>query len=165
MAAYPQSVAYTRVFYAYLTSDHVSAATGKTITMNVSKAGGAFAAAGGTITEIANGAYKIALTTTDTNTAGDMTFYGTASATDDIKFTDQVTTQVFSTTSWGGITSSQLFLTSGYTAPDNTSITGIKAKTDSLTFTVAGQVDSNTQYVNDVQVKGVGTVADPWNPV
>src|SRR5690349_12465468 len=28
--------------------------------------------------------------------------------------------------------------TAGYTAPDNTSITGIKAKTDSLTFTAAG---------------------------
>lgn len=91
MAAYPQSVAYTRVFYAYLTSDHVSAATGKTITMNVSKAGAAFGAAGGTITEIANGAYKIVLTTTDTNTIGDLAFYGTATGTDDIKFTDQVT--------------------------------------------------------------------------
>lgn len=91
MAAYPQSVAYTRVFYAYLTSDHVSAATTKTITMQVSKAGGAFGAAGGTITEIANGAYKIVLTTTDTNTIGDLTFWGTATGTDDIKFVDQVT--------------------------------------------------------------------------
>lgn len=41
----------------------------------------------------------------------------------------------------------------------------IKAKTDSLTFTVAGVVDSNIQYVNDVQVKGTGLEADPWNPV
>jgi hypothetical protein len=40
----------------------------------------------------------------------------------------------------------------------------IKAKTDSLAFTVAGQVDSNIQYVNDVEVAGVGTEATPWGP-
>jgi hypothetical protein len=44
-------------------------------------------------------------------------------------------------------------------------VTAIKAKTDSLSFTVAGQVDANIQYVNDIQVKGTGTTADPWNPV
>jgi hypothetical protein len=51
-----------------------------------------------------------------------------------------------------------------YTAPDNTSITAIKAKTDSLTFTVAGQVDANIQSVNDVTVNGVGTAGNPWGP-
>lgn len=35
-------------------------------------------------------------------------------------------------------------------------IDGIKAKTDSLAFTVAGQVDANIQYVNDVQINGDG---------
>lgn len=43
-------------------------------------------------------------------------------------------------------------------------LTAIKVKTDSLTFTTAGQVDANIQYVNDVLVKGVGTDLDPWNP-
>jgi len=43
-------------------------------------------------------------------------------------------------------------------------VDAIKAKTDSLTFTVAGQVDANVQYVNDVQVTGVGSEADPWGP-
>lgn len=55
--------------------------------------------------------------------------------------------------------------TAGYTAPDNAGIAGIKAKTDSLTFTVAGQVDANVQYVNDVEVTGVGTEVSPWGPV
>lgn len=54
--------------------------------------------------------------------------------------------------------------TAGYTEPDNSSITGIKAKTDSLTFTVAGQLDANVQYVNDVAVSGVGSEANPWGP-
>lgn len=35
-------------------------------------------------------------------------------------------------------------------------IDGIKAKTDSLTFTVANQVDCNVQYINDVQITGDG---------
>jgi hypothetical protein len=40
----------------------------------------------------------------------------------------------------------------------------VKAKTDSLTFTVAGQVDANIQYVNDVQVTGTGASGDEWGP-
>lgn len=39
-----------------------------------------------------------------------------------------------------------------------------KTKTDSLTFTVAGQVDSNIQYVNDVAVTGNGQVGTEWGP-
>jgi hypothetical protein len=54
--------------------------------------------------------------------------------------------------------------TAGYTAPDNASITAIKAKTDSLTFTVAGQVDANIQYVNDVLVTGDGQPGTEWGP-
>lgn len=40
----------------------------------------------------------------------------------------------------------------------------IKAKTDSLTFTVANQIDANIQYVNDSEVTGAGTAGDPWGP-
>jgi hypothetical protein len=42
--------------------------------------------------------------------------------------------------------------------------TDIAAKTNSLTFTVAGQVDSNIQYVNDVQVTGNGQTGTEWGP-
>ena len=48
------------------------------------------------------------------------------------------------------------------TAPDNASITAIKAKTDQFTFTVSNQVDANIQYVNDVQVTGTGVSGDEW---
>jgi hypothetical protein len=54
--------------------------------------------------------------------------------------------------------------TSGYTVPANADIAAIKAKTDSLAFTITGHVDANIQYINDVQVKGTGTDGDPWNP-
>ncbi len=42
-------------------------------------------------------------------------------------------------------------------------VAAIKAKTDSLTFTVAGQVDANIQSVNDVTVNGDGA-GTPWGP-
>ncbi len=45
-----------------------------------------------------------------------------------------------------------------------TAITAIKAKTDSLAFTVANQLDANVQYVNDVQVNGTGTPGNEWGP-
>jgi hypothetical protein len=41
------------------------------------------------------------------------------------------------------VATSTRLATAGYTAPANSDITAIKAKTDQLTFTVAGQVDAN----------------------
>ena len=43
-------------------------------------------------------------------------------------------------------------------------VAAVKAKTDSLTFTTANEVDSNVQSVNDVIVTGVGSAGDPWGP-
>lgn len=43
-------------------------------------------------------------------------------------------------------------------------IAPIKAKTDSLTFTVAGKVNANIQSVNNVTVTGTGTAGDEWGP-
>lgn len=47
----------------------------------------------------------------------------------------------------------------------DTVVDAIKVKTDNLTFTQAGIVDSNIQYVNDVQVAGTGASGDEWGPV
>jgi hypothetical protein len=46
----------------------------------------------------------------------------------------------------------------------DTVVDAIKAKTDSLTFTVAGQVDANIESVNGTTVTGSGTTGDPWGP-
>lgn len=46
----------------------------------------------------------------------------------------------------------------------DTVVDAIKAKTDSLTFTVSGQVDANLQYVNDVAVTGDGGLGTEWGP-
>ena len=60
-------------------------------------------------------------------------------------------------------TAANLATVAGYL---DTEIAAIKAKTDSLTFTVSGQADVNVQYVNDVQITGTGVEgSDEWRPV
>lgn len=46
----------------------------------------------------------------------------------------------------------------------DTEVAAIKAKTDSLTFTVAGKVDANIEAVNAQNITGTGTTNDPWGP-
>jgi hypothetical protein len=47
-----------------------------------------------------------------------------------------------------------------------TVVDAVKAKTDSLTFTQAGNVDANIQYVNDTAIQGTGAVGtDEWRKV
>jgi len=88
MVRLPQSVTKRVALKAYLSSDHVSAATGKTIAIVLSKNGGAFGNPSGgatNATEIANGWYYVDLSTTDTGTQGPLIVRGTASATDDVE--------------------------------------------------------------------------------
>jgi hypothetical protein len=52
----------------------------------------------------------------------------------------------------------------GYTAPDNSSVTAIKAKTDSLTFSKANELDANVKSVAGTTVTGTGATGDEWGP-
>lgn len=82
----PQSTTIRVQFYLALTSDHVSAATGKTVAITISKNGAAFGnpSAGATnATEIASGWYYVDLSTTDTGTLGPLAVRGTAASSDD----------------------------------------------------------------------------------
>src|SRR4051794_21104030 len=90
MASLRQSTAYTRAFLLVQSADHVTGLTGASPAVTLSKAGGAFASAGGSVTELANGWYKIALTTTDTNTLADLAYHVTATSADPTDFVDQV---------------------------------------------------------------------------
>lgn len=223
----PQSTTKLVLFKAYLSSDHVTEATGKTIAITISKNGGAFGNpnAGATnATEISSGWYKVSLDTTDTNTLGPVAVRGAVATIDDVGIllevvsatsggytnldaavtsrmatytqptgflaatfptgtvanTTNITAGTVTTVSGNvtgsvgsvtGLTASNLDATvssrlasGSYTAPDNASITGIKAKTDSLNFTVAGRVDSNIRNVNSIAVTGSGTLGTPWGP-
>lgn len=52
--------------------------TGLTLTITASKNGGSFSSISPTVTELSNGSYKIALTTSHTDTAGELWLYITA---------------------------------------------------------------------------------------
>lgn len=81
-----QSTSYVAMLKVFLSSDHISAATSKTVAIKLSKNGGAFADpnAGATnATEVSSGWYKVTLDTTDTNTVGDLVVRGTAASCDD----------------------------------------------------------------------------------
>lgn len=84
----PQSTIIRVTFDAYLSSDHVSPATGKNIAVTISKNGGAFAnpSAGATnAIEISAGSYYVDLSTTDTGTLGPLIFKATEAAIDPVK--------------------------------------------------------------------------------
>lgn len=46
----------------------------------------------------------------------------------------------------------------------NSLVSAVKATTDQIRFTVANQIDSNIQYVNDIQVQGTGSGGTKWGP-
>jgi len=74
----------------------------------------------------------------------------TGGAVDNVTLVDTTTTN----TDMRGTDSAA---TAASLATAQTAITAIKTKTDSLTFTKAGEVDSNLQSVNDVTVNGDGS--------
>ncbi len=83
-----QSTARRFPLKAYLSSDHVSPATGKTLAVQISKNGTAFAnPIGGATnaTEIGSGWYYVDLDTTDTGTLGPLLIRATASGVDDVE--------------------------------------------------------------------------------
>lgn len=85
-----QSTTYARTVLMTSSSDHITGATGLTLTVTESRAGSAFGASAATITEIGNGWYKIALATTDTSTLGAFNLHVTASGADPSDTADQV---------------------------------------------------------------------------
>lgn len=144
-------------------SDHITGLTGATVTVTLSKAGGAFAAAGGTVTEISSGWYKIALTTTDTNTLGDLAFHCTATSGDPTDFSDQVTTQILGDTLTANTTQvSGVAQTGGdiIAAVSNIAVTGaaLNAVAAGATYTTG---TSTGGYTNTFTADGVyDSVAD-----
>ena len=83
----PQSIAMEVMFMAYLASDHITPATGKTISITISKNHGALANpnAGATnATAISNGCYYVALATADINTLGNLWVHGAEGTIDDV---------------------------------------------------------------------------------
>ena len=76
------TTAYPLVFKMLDSTDHLTGKTGLTVTATLSKNGAAFGAAAGTVTEIANGYYKVAGNATDNNTLGKLVLHTTATGAD-----------------------------------------------------------------------------------
>jgi hypothetical protein len=84
------TTSYPVLIYMVLSSDHVTPATGKTLTVTLSKNGGAFASASGAVSELANGWYSFAGNATDRNTLGSLAIRATATACDDANLTIEI---------------------------------------------------------------------------
>jgi hypothetical protein len=75
-------------------SDHVTGKTGLTLTITASKDGAAFASITPTVTELATGWYKLALTASHTDTLGDLALHITGTGADPSDVLMQVVTDL-----------------------------------------------------------------------
>lgn len=122
-------------------TDHVTGKTGLTLTITASKDGGAFASISPTVTERGNGWYSVALTSSHTDTLGDLALHITGTAADPADMVLLVE---------AGATDADVSTrlpTASYTAPDNATISAIAVYTDSIesrlpAALVGGRMDS-----------------------
>jgi hypothetical protein len=185
MIGFPQSTAARVLLRVYLTSDHISPATGKTVAVQISKNGSAFAnpsAGPTTATEISNGWYYVDLSTTDMGSTGPIAVRGTAASCDTAEWNEYVVNA-----NNGGLAyldaavSSRASQTSLDIVDDyvDTEIAAIKAKTDNLPSdpadasdiagvltTINTKLDTTNGYI-DTEVAAIKAKTDliPATPV
>lgn len=161
MAVLKQSTSFTRMFLIVQSGDHITGLTGASPTVNISKAGGSFAAAGGTVTEVSSGWYKIALNTADTNTLGDLAYHITAASADPTDFVDQIAANILgdtlpaNATQINGVSTSSVTTVNanvGTTQPTNFTGTGGTALVKSDAVDIAGSAVSTSSAQLGVNV-------------
>ncbi len=148
----PQSVTIRVPLKAYLASDHVSPATGKTIAVVISKNGAAFGNPSGgatNATSIGNGWYYVDLSTTDTGTLGPLIVRGTEGTIDDTEAVYNVGNP--HNAGFDGVPNAAAEASGGlYTR--GTGAGQIKQTNN-------GEIDSNSTHVNNVATTSVTTVS------
>lgn len=92
-----QSTAATVMVFMTDSADHVSGKAGLTLTITASKNGAAFASISPTVTERGTGWYSLDLTTTHTNTLGDLALHITSTGADPSDIITYVSTGTFDT--------------------------------------------------------------------
>lgn len=90
MALLKQSTARNRVIFMADETDHISGLAALTLTITASKNGAAFASISPTVTDRGNGWYNLALTTSHTDTLGDLALHVTATGADPTDLVDEV---------------------------------------------------------------------------
>ncbi len=113
----------------------------------------------GGATYISNGVYYCVLDATDTGTLGSMVAFVHVSGALPVR----VEMVVLAANIYDSLIGATDLLDTEISSITS-DVTAIKAKTDSLTFTSAGEVDANVHSVNDIAVTGSGTTIDPWGP-
>lgn len=98
------STAYDLMIFMADSSDHVTGKTGLTLTITASKQGGNFSGISPTVTERANGWYEVALTSSHTDTLGDLCLHITGTAADPTDVAAQVIAVDFADAVRGGMT-------------------------------------------------------------
>ena len=174
-----QSTAANFPIFMFDSSDHVSGKTGLTLTIAVSKNGGASAAITPTVTEIGNGRYNLALTTAHIDTLGPINGIVTAAGADPQPFEALVVlAKALDSTVAKDATVSKPG--TAQTISSNSDITAIKAKTDNLPASPAAvsNIPTVAQIADGVwdeaisghltagstgaSLNGAGSAGDPW---
>jgi len=162
-------------------TDGATAETGESPSVKLSKNGQTLAAKNEATTPAhdADGYHNCILDATDTNTVGTLVLTVAASATalpvrHEFQVVEEATYDFLYASGATPIAdinaeadtaiSDAALATAANLATVDTVVDAVKDKTDSLTFTTAGQVDANVQYVNDVAVTGTGATGDEWGP-
>lgn len=117
----------------------------------------------GGASHLADGIYYATLDATDTNTIGSLIVFCHPTGALAVRIECCVLDEAVYDTLFGTLALATSSVETKVDALDAL-VDSVKAKTDSLSFTVPGQVDANIQYVNDVQVTGTGAVGDEWGP-
>lgn len=120
-------------------SDHITGKTGLTLTITASKDGGAFASITPTVTDLGSGWYKLALTTTHTNTLGYLALHVTGTGADPTDISIMVVTDL--------------------PGESVSSVTGSVGSVTGAVGSVTGAVGSVTGNVGGNVVGSVGSIA------
>lgn len=145
-----QSTAANKMVFMVDSTDHVTGKTGLTLTITASKDGAAFASISPTVTDRGNGWYNVALSTTDTNTLGDLALHITGTGADptDLKYTIEA----------GALDADITSRMATYTQPTGflaaTFPTGTVANTTNIT---AGTISTVTTVTNQLTAAQIAT--------
>ena len=156
MAILLKATSHVRMFMMIESADHITALTGATVTVNISKNGGAFGAAAGAVAEVSSGWYSVTLSTVDTGTAGDLAYHCTATSGDNTDFVDQVADPTVATLGCN------LVNIAGSAVSATTAQLGVNVvnwnNTVVATPATAGIPDVNTKNMNNVATTSVTTI-------
>lgn len=164
------------LFFMVQSSDHITALTGASPTVTIRKSGGSFASPVGTVSEIANGWYKVAGNATDTGTLGPLLLHATATSGDPsdtsfeiVAFNPQDSVRLGLTGipnatpgAAGGVfiagTNAATTVTTSLTTTFTGNLTGSVASVTGATGSVTGAVGSVTGNVGGNVTGSVGSV-------